>query len=51
MDEAWVVEHAKEVQRMMPGGLCVMGVFFFCPSDQVGRCLRLSLCRGRARAC
>mmetsp|Transcript_35421 Transcript_35421/g.72903 ORF Transcript_35421/g.72903 Transcript_35421/m.72903 type:complete len:258 (-) Transcript_35421:45-818(-) len=36
VDETWVVEHAKEVQRMLPGGLCVMGLFFFCPADQVG---------------
>jgi len=35
VEESWVVEHAKEVQRMMPGGLMVMGIFFFCPSEQV----------------
>ena len=35
VDESWVVEHAKEVQRLMPGGLMVMGVFFFCPAEQV----------------
>ena len=26
---------AHQVQRMMPGGLMVMGIFFFCPSEQV----------------
>ena len=35
VEESWVVEHAKEVQRMMPGGLMVMGIFFFCPAEQV----------------
>ena len=35
LEESWMVEHAKEVQRMMPGGLMVMGIYFFCPSEQV----------------
>jgi hypothetical protein len=35
VDESWIVEHAKEVQRMMPGGMMVMGIYFFCPSEQV----------------
>jgi len=36
VEESWVIEHAKEVQRMMPGGLMVLGIYFFCPSEQVG---------------
>jgi hypothetical protein len=31
----WVVEHAKEVSRMMPGGLSVIGIYVFCPAEQV----------------
>ncbi|EKX37389.1 hypothetical protein GUITHDRAFT_116505 [Guillardia theta CCMP2712] len=36
VDESWMFEHAREVQRMLPGGLMVMGIYFFCPTDQVG---------------
>uniref|UniRef100_A0A8C4WY88 Protein odr-4 homolog n=1 Tax=Eptatretus burgeri TaxID=7764 RepID=A0A8C4WY88_EPTBU len=29
----WVVEHARQLTRMLPGGLCVIGVFLLCGSE------------------
>mmetsp|Transcript_13257 Transcript_13257/g.32400 ORF Transcript_13257/g.32400 Transcript_13257/m.32400 type:complete len:471 (+) Transcript_13257:153-1565(+) len=34
LDDGWIVEHAKEVSRMMPGGISVVGMYVFCPADQ-----------------
>jgi hypothetical protein len=34
LDEGWVVDHAKLISRLMPGGLMVMGIYVFAPSDQ-----------------
>ncbi|KAM6948906.1 protein odr-4 homolog [Aplochiton taeniatus] len=33
-DVEWVSEHARQVSRMLPGGLCVVGVFLITPPDQ-----------------
>uniref|UniRef100_UPI00358F0FC4 protein odr-4 homolog isoform X2 n=1 Tax=Myxine glutinosa TaxID=7769 RepID=UPI00358F0FC4 len=29
----WVVGHARQLTRMLPGGLCVIGVFLLCASE------------------
>ncbi|XP_069367730.1 protein odr-4 homolog isoform X2 [Paralichthys olivaceus] len=33
LDKEWVTEHARQVSRMLPGGLCVLGVFIITESD------------------
>lgn len=33
IDRIWFSEHAKQVTRMLPGGLDVIGVFSFCPTE------------------
>ena len=30
VDDDWIVEHATQVSRMLPGGLAVVGVYAFC---------------------
>ena len=35
IDEHYVATHAKQVQRMLPGGLDVMGIFAFAPPDMM----------------
>ncbi|MBN3302342.1 ODR4 protein, partial [Amia calva] len=34
IDEEWVNEHARQVSRMLPGGLAVLGVFLITPPEQ-----------------
>lgn len=34
LDVEWVAEHARQVSRMLPGGLYVLGVFLVSPPDQ-----------------
>ena len=34
LDEGWVIDHAKLISRLMPGGLMVMGIYVFAPADQ-----------------
>uniref|UniRef100_A0A9J8AKV4 Protein odr-4 homolog n=1 Tax=Cyprinus carpio carpio TaxID=630221 RepID=A0A9J8AKV4_CYPCA len=33
IDVEWVTEHAKQVSRMLPGGLCVLGLFLVTPPE------------------
>lgn len=33
LDKEWVTEHARQVSRMLPGGLSVLGVFIITDSD------------------
>eukprot|EP00794_Sanderia_malayensis_P016284 gene16283-17922_t len=33
IDEQWITEHARQVNRMLPGGLNVIGVFVFCSPE------------------
>ncbi|XP_065917116.1 protein odr-4 homolog isoform X2 [Dysidea avara] len=33
VDESWITEHARQVTRCLPGGLCVMGLFLIAPDD------------------
>ncbi|MEQ2204729.1 hypothetical protein XENOCAPTIV_017757 [Xenoophorus captivus] len=33
VDKEWVSEHARQVSRMLPGGLSVLGVFIISESD------------------
>ncbi|XP_030631176.1 protein odr-4 homolog [Chanos chanos] len=33
IDMEWVTEHARQVSRMLPGGLSILGVFLITPSD------------------
>nr|XP_020483423.1 protein odr-4 homolog [Labrus bergylta] len=33
LDKEWVTEHARQVSRMLPGGLSVLGVFIIDDSD------------------
>ncbi|XP_071750787.1 protein odr-4 homolog [Centroberyx gerrardi] len=33
LDKDWVTEHARQVSRMLPGGLCVLGVFIITDTD------------------
>ncbi|XP_062515635.1 protein odr-4 homolog isoform X2 [Corticium candelabrum] len=35
IDEAWVVEHARQVARMLPGGLDIIGVFLISSSESM----------------
>lgn len=44
VDEDWIVEHATQVARMLPGGLAVVGVFAFA-SDAAWRAASPALCR------
>ena len=34
INEEWVVEHACQVSRMLPGGLAVVGLYVFAPEDR-----------------
>ncbi|XP_058608046.1 protein odr-4 homolog isoform X1 [Onychostoma macrolepis] len=33
IDVEWVTEHAKQVSRMLPGGLCILGLFLVTPPE------------------
>ncbi|XP_051989880.1 LOW QUALITY PROTEIN: protein odr-4 homolog [Xyrauchen texanus] len=33
IDVKWVTEHARQVSRMLPGGLCVLGLFLVTPPE------------------
>ncbi|XP_061654220.1 protein odr-4 homolog [Phyllopteryx taeniolatus] len=33
LDKEWISEHARQVSRMLPGGLCVLGVFVIIDAD------------------
>ncbi|XP_056330541.1 protein odr-4 homolog [Danio aesculapii] len=33
IDVAWLTEHAKQVSRMLPGGLCILGLFIVTPPE------------------
>ncbi|KAK2143606.1 hypothetical protein LSH36_826g00020 [Paralvinella palmiformis] len=33
VDESWIVTHAKQVTRMLPGGLDILGIFASAPPD------------------
>ncbi|XP_013781013.1 protein odr-4 homolog [Limulus polyphemus] len=33
LDEAWISQHGKQVTRMLPGGLEVLGIFFISPVE------------------
>lgn len=33
IDEEWVAEHARQVSRMLPGGVSVLGLFLITPPD------------------
>ncbi|XP_035685477.1 protein odr-4 homolog [Branchiostoma floridae] len=34
LDSQWIAEHAKQVQRMLPGGLNILGIFVVLPSEE-----------------
>ncbi|KAJ9574644.1 hypothetical protein L9F63_008176 [Diploptera punctata] len=34
--ENWIADHAKHVTRMLPGGMCVLGIFVVGPGDVFG---------------
>ncbi|XP_067310030.1 protein odr-4 homolog [Pseudorasbora parva] len=33
IDVEWVTEHARQVSRMLPGGLCILGLFLVTPPE------------------
>lgn len=33
LDEAWICQHARQVTRMLPGGLDVLGIYIYGPSE------------------
>lgn len=33
IDSKWIVEHARQVNRMLTGGMSVLGIYMFCSSD------------------
>ncbi|XP_072547067.1 protein odr-4 homolog isoform X2 [Salminus brasiliensis] len=33
IDAEWVAEHARQVSRMLPGGVCVLGIFLITPPE------------------
>eukprot|EP00798_Chlamydomonas_sp_ICE-L_P010236 gene10236-8153_t len=33
LEEEWLVEHAMQVSRMLPGGVCLLGLYVFCPES------------------
>ncbi|KAF5841529.1 olfactory receptor 4-like-domain-containing protein [Dunaliella salina] len=43
LDTDWVVEHAAQVSRMLPGGLAVLGLYVFC-TDPSYQSLLAQLC-------
>ncbi|XP_078685967.1 protein odr-4 homolog isoform X1 [Branchiostoma floridae x Branchiostoma belcheri] len=34
LDSQWIAEHAKQVERMLPGGLNILGIFVVLPSEE-----------------
>jgi hypothetical protein len=36
LDAEWIAEHARQVARMLPGGLSILGIFVFCPDGAFG---------------
>ncbi|XP_070532755.1 protein odr-4 homolog isoform X1 [Ptychodera flava] len=37
IDEQWIAEHARQVSRMLPGGISIIGVFALAPPDMMNK--------------